>query len=563
MSERVIIGSGAVKAKVFEGSRQVERIINKMLSFYVYGSDHMKEKGAETGWDGMSSFYSFRSKQFPAGFARSVVNGLQKKGYKVEWKQRKAPDPLGQPNPKVDDFPEDPRYDYQPETVERLVKYRQIIAKAATGAGKSRIARLAHKRVNRKTLFLTTRGILMHQMKDGYEEAIGEKAGIVGDGSWEEVDGFNVGMVQTLAQALEPASLKKETEAYFKAKESELDRDVDRLKRSRKKQGFSLGKIMDEVNRYKKQFNESQPSSEEIEKIVVSRFERQKKRNKKVIEFLESIDLLILEEAHESGSDSYYKVCNACKNAMYRLALTGTAFQKSQEEDNMRLMAVSGPIGIIISEKLLIDRGILATPKFLFSNVMAPTRLYRSTGYSRAYKMGIVENDFRNENAVMHATHLAAFGLTSMFLVGQKNHGKILKSMLEDAGLKAEFILGENNQKQRQAALNKLGRGEIDVLIGTTILDVGVDVPSVGAVFLMGGGKDEVSHRQRIGRGLRAKKSGPNICYVFDYTDNKNKHLKEHAAIRIKIIQNTPGFRENIIEELNPEEDGFDRKQAA
>jgi len=559
MSERVVIGSGAVKAQVFEGSRDVERIINKALSYHVYGSEHMNEKGAATGWDGMSSFYSFRKKQFPAGFARSVVTSLRKKGYNVIWKQRQAPEPLGPLKPKVDDFPEDPRYSYQPETVNRLVKYQKIIAKAATGAGKSRIARLAHKRIGRKTLFLTTRGILMHQMKEGYEESIGEKAGIVGDGEWDEVNGFNVGMVQTLAQALEPADLKKETERYFSNKEAELDRDVERIKRARKRQGFALGKIMDEIADYRDKFNESQPSSEEIEKIVRKRYERQKERNEKALKFLETVDLLILEEAHETGSDSYYKVCNACKNAMYRLALTGTAFQKSQAEDNMRLMAVSGPIGIIISEKLLIDRGILATPKFMFRDVTAPTKLYRSTGYQRAYKFGIVENQLRNEDAVMHATHLSSFGLTSMMLVGQKNHGKILKSMLEDAGLRAEFILGENSQKQRQAALNKLGQGKIDVLIGTTILDVGVDVPSVGAVFLLGGGKDEVSHRQRIGRGLRAKKSGPNICFVFDYLDRKNKHLKEHAATRLKIIKDTPGFRENIVENLEPEKFGFER----
>ncbi|MBH8434009.1 hypothetical protein I8Q59_09430, partial [Acinetobacter baumannii] len=43
------------------------------------------------------------------------------------------------------------------------------------------------------------------------------------------------------------------------------------------------------------------------------------------------------------------------------------------------------------------------------------------------------------------------------------------------------------------------------------LLDGGVDVPAVGLIILAGGGKAEVALRQRIGRGLRAKKFGPNV----------------------------------------------------
>lgn len=558
MDETIVIASGAVRAKVVQASREVERKINKILSYHVYGTEHMKEKGANTGWDGMSSFYSFRTKEFPAGFARSVVTNLQRQGLRVDWRQRQAPEPLGPINPTVDSFPEDPRYNYQSETAERLVRYRQMIAKAATGAGKSRIARLAHKRIGRNTLFITTRGLLMYQMKDGYEENIKEKVGVIGDGEFETVNGFNVGMVQTLAKAIEPLTLAKEVDRHYRNVESELDRDIERLKKARKKQGFSLGQIVDEIESYRKSFMANQPNADEIKKLVVAKVKKHMEKRTQIIAFLETIDLLILEEAHETGSDSYYKVCSACKNALYRLALTGTAFQKSNDEDNMRLMAVAGPIGIIVSEKMLIERGILATPKFIPLSAPKPEKLYKTTPYSKAYSFGIVEHYERNKMAVQYATHLAAYGLTSMCLVQHKAHGQAMERLLTDAGLRCSFILGENNQTQRKRELQRLGTGEIDVLIGTTILDVGVDVPSVGGIFLLGGGKDEVSHRQRIGRGLRAKKSGPNICFVFDFVDKDNKHLAEHAAIRFRIIQNTPGFAENMVSgELRLEDYGF------
>jgi superfamily II DNA or RNA helicase len=85
------------------------------------------------------------------------------------------------------------------------------------------------------------------------------------------------------------------------------------------------------------------------------------------------------------------------------------------------------------------------------------------------------------------------------------------------------------------------------VLIGSTILDVGVDVPSVGAVILAGGGKAEVEMRQRVGRGLRAKKNQANVCFISDFIDISNKHLMSHSYERKHIIDTTPGFAEGVL----------------
>jgi superfamily II DNA or RNA helicase len=93
-----------------------------------------------------------------------------------------------------------------------------------------------------------------------------------------------------------------------------------------------------------------------------------------------------------------------------------------------------------------------------------------------------------------------------------------------------------------------LARAEIDVLIGTTILDVGVDVPAVGHACLAGGGEAEVAQRQRIGRGLPEKKSDPNLCFVTNFADDFNEHLKTNAKQRQAIIKGTPGFDRFILE---------------
>lgn len=72
-------------------------------------------------------------------------------------------------------------------------------------------------------------------------------------------------------------------------------------------------------------------------------------------------------------------------------------------------------------------------------------------------------------------------------------------------------------------------------------------MPAVGMIILAGGGKVETALRQRIGRGLRKKKSGPNIALVVDFADDFNAHTKGHAQQRLAIIKDTPGFAENVM----------------
>jgi superfamily II DNA or RNA helicase len=158
-----------------------------------------------------------------------------------------------------------------------------------------------------------------------------------------------------------------------------------------------------------------------------------------------------------------------------------------------------------------------------------------------------VNNAERNRSIVAEATRAARHKLSCMILIQQKAHGHLLRQMLTENKVRAVFIDGDNNQDERKKALKQLASGDIDVLIGSTILDVGVDVPAVGMVILGGGGKAEVALRQRIGRGLRAKKKGPNIAYIVDFFDEHNRYLKDHSMQRLAIIKDTEGFGENIL----------------
>ncbi|MFP8559517.1 DEAD/DEAH box helicase [Klebsiella michiganensis] len=513
MTVRIVFDS--VNAIVKGANDDVKLKIQKMLSYDVDGGRY---SGGDSGWDGQSTMFTWSSGVFPAGFARAVAADLNRSGVKCALVRKELIKPLGNPNPVVSSFPYNPDYAYQDETCERLVRFGGMIAQIATGGGKSQIACKAAARIGRMTLFITTRSMLMYQMQSNFQESMdyraehgepwlkNEKVGVIGSGELKFSRFINVATVQTLSSFL-----------------SEPGADLTKDKRD-----FHL------------------------------------RRRELIKKMLSNVSLLVLEEAHEASGESFYEIARLCKKADYRLALTATPFMKDSTEANMRLMAVSGRIEIKVSEKYLIDKGILAKPIFLYRKIgYVPDtellnkeltgkhinfRVNMSTPYQKAYQLGITYNLGRNTAIVDTAVQFKQHGLSCMTLVRHERHGQILKAMLEEKGLVASFINGKSSSSTRSAKLIELASGKIDVLIGSTILDVGVDVPSVGAVIIAGGGKAEVELRQRVGRGLRKKKKQANICFIADFLDTSNKHLMSHSYERKNIIETTPGFAEGVID---------------
>lgn len=541
-------------------------MVGEWLSYEVEGYEDMKRRGlVNAHWDGKSTFFSYKTNSFPAGFCHSVIRKLKNRGFTVHWIRATLPQPLGPETPIVPGFTPDPKYSYQYETVRQLEKHGRIIAQVATGGGKSQICRLAYLRIKRPTLFLTTRQVLMYQMKEQVESLLSEEVGVLGDGDWSPVRGFNVAMVQTLAARLEVKTVEEEVRAFIAELNAKEEKALAELAETHMKNRVPMKIQAEERAALVAKLGKAAPTDRQIEKICTRRVWSHSRRRNETIELMKMFELVILEEAHEASGNSYYSILNACPNAFYRLALTATPFMRPSEEANMRLQACVGMIGIQVTEKELIEKGILAKPKFLFLPTAKPPGVFKTTRWPACYEKAIVDNEWRNAVIVAHCVKAIGYGLSSMVLVQRKKHGKTLETMLTKAGVRCKFIYGADNQEARKKALADLASGVIDVLIGTNILDVGVDVPSVGTIVQAGGGKAEVATRQRIGRGLRAKKSGPNAAFILDFRDEHNKTTQEHAMTRMAIVMNTPGFMENVLPDTVREFDfaayGFTKKK--
>jgi superfamily II DNA or RNA helicase len=162
---------------------------------------------------------------------------------------------------------------------------------------------------------------------------------------------------------------------------------------------------------------------------------------------------------------------------------------------------------------------------------------YRPKNYQDAYREGVVENVAHNRVVVQGAEWMTDRGWRTLILCRLKDHWMYLKGMLEKTGMDFHAIWGDTEQEVRNEAKRQLSAGQTKAVLATTIWDEGTDVPAIDAIVLAEGVKTPVNTLQRIGRGMRRKKTGENVVRVMDIAPTCHPKLLEHAAIRAETYE--------------------------
>ncbi len=126
-------------------------------------------------------------------------------------------------------------------------------------------------------------------------------------------------------------------------------------------------------------------------------------------------------------------------------------------------------------------------------------------------------------------------------------------------GLRVELLHGRMRPKDKERIMDAFRAGEADVLISTTVIEVGVDVPNATVMLVENAERFGLAQlhqlRGRIGRG-----AWPSTCVLFDASDPAN----EEARARIDaMVRTTDGF-ELADEDLRLRGEGtlFDTRQS-
>ena len=107
-------------------------------------------------------------------------------------------------------------------------------------------------------------------------------------------------------------------------------------------------------------------------------------------------------------------------------------------------------------------------------------------------------------------------------------YAQMLRSQFAPS-VRISYLHGKMKAADKQKVMDDLSEGKIDVLVSTTVVEVGVNVPDATVMFVYGADRFGLSQlhqlRGRVGRGKEQ-------AYCVLYTDNQN----ETTQLRMKLM---------------------------
>jgi superfamily II DNA or RNA helicase len=255
---------------------------------------------------------------------------------------------------------------------------------------------------------------------------------------------------------------------------------------------------------------------------------------------VEKPDLLIVDEVHEFGSGKFTsQVINSFPSAQYRFGFTATV-----PTDNIKRYTIEGAFGPVIesvSTQKLIEQGYLAKPNIKVLNVSYdPSSTLNLDVYLDRYKELIVNNPRRNGLIGLICSSIDHPNPKIAIIVQSLDHASILLNMLPNA----KKIEGLNSIEERQKAIKWFRSANRPILIGTNILQTGIDIKEITHLIIARGLKSDIPTIQALGRALRIDRDSE--VFVYDFYDRDGGLLEKHSRARIRAYKRE-GHKPEII----------------
>jgi superfamily II DNA or RNA helicase len=252
-------------------------------------------------------------------------------------------------------------------------------------------------------------------------------------------------------------------------------------------------------------------------------------------EWIEHVDLLIVDETHKAGTGTQLSKMIHQINTPHKFGFTGTL-----PEDRMSRWNIIGKLGAVLYEK---NSHELRLEKFLtnvhikmmnivYSN--PPAKLTNTESPADAYNHEldfIKHNNYRNRVIQTICNNVTN---NVLVLVNHIDHGEILESMLQSPDKQVFFIRGEVEVEDRDQvkAIMESQNNVVCVAI-SSIFSTGVNIKNIHMIVFAAGGKSFIRTVQSIGRGLRLhdNKSKLTIIDVADDLEYGRKHADKRRQI--------------------------------
>ncbi|HRU99534.1 MAG TPA: DEAD/DEAH box helicase family protein [Ruminococcus sp.] len=255
---------------------------------------------------------------------------------------------------------------------------------------------------------------------------------------------------------------------------------------------------------------------------------------------------LVIDEAHHAVAKTYRKTIKYVEEhakSMKLLGLTATPFRTSEKEKGALYQIFTDDIVYKIDLNTLIDRHILAYPKFIdgcetgveLGDMVGLKNIQEIENFDALPKNiqeFLQENNKRNSFIVDHyVKNKEKYGKTIVFAINKTN-AFALNALFRKNKIRSDYIVSDVrdaalgitiSSKENEEKIKQYHDGKLDVLINVNILTEGTDLPQTHTVFLTRPTISRVFMTQMVGRALRGEKAGGTTdAYIVPFIDDWN-----------------------------------------
>lgn len=285
-----------------------------------------------------------------------------------------------------------------------------------------------------------------------------------------------------------------------------------------------MGQVFGDVGQINDKYYEIKPVTVAMIQSLANRVDEGARARQDIAKF----NIMIVDESHRSGSDTYKKVLKH-SDAYCRVFVSGTALDSSDIIAKLDQISRSGPKLKGISKVELMERGI-STPVEIRLH-LCNTLLYQPIVDYREWIRECVH--YSSERVAIMKELVNASSGPMIIAVDKIDHGQYIFDRLLEMGTNKRISFTHGKDRQQLQKIEDFKNGESDVLICTSILSEGVNLPKVAELIYAVGEKAKVTVKQWMGRLERLHESKEKAV-VHDLYD-VGSHIGKHSEARIKI----------------------------
>lgn len=247
-------------------------------------------------------------------------------------------------------------------------------------------------------------------------------------------------------------------------------------------------------------------------------------------------DIVFVDECHRALADSYRALFVAYPDALH-IGLTATPFRT----DNQGLGELYERLVVCAKPSQLIADGFIESPRVITTPLLPDLTDVEVSGMSHDFHNAQLASAMMKPklmgNIIEEWKNRAEGRRTVVFAVNIE-HSKLICEAFRQEGVRAEHIDANTPTEDRNLALIKLEKYEIQVICNVDVLSEGWDQPSVKCSMLLRPTQSLRLHLQQCGRILRPWKGedgffpGPRSALIIDHAGNCRRHgLPQHDRV--------------------------------